>query len=683
MQLINYWRLDIISETSIGLRVPPMVSRQTIVIGPPYILTPVSFDLNQRQVFGVWDLGDGTVAFSADPGVSTSCTNGGPFWSSRQYFGSPHGIVTLAEYETTNWECAIGDEERFNLIPTGDGRVAIYSLSQGRADSGSGGDDPGACHGYLNITNDAPPFVPHPTARIAGGFGDDVRQACAFTVVPTLRPAFLDILDVNRSGTGLRITEDLSNMSFAGRTLVNLDLREAASIAGCDFSGADLSGANLTGRTDLAKAKFAGAKLVKAELAGCDLRGVDLRDVDLTNADLSKANLAQNTNLAGAKFVGADLCGCTLDGADFHGTDLTGARLGGSSVTRCRLGGADLAGTDLSGLDLTEVDLSGLKHPTDPKQPTNLQRSTVPFSSLGLDWSCLDLSGSTINDLPLNLTDLNATGAHLTRIVFDRHVLDGAVFDGANLDGASFAAARMHTATFSSAILTNAAFSGAMLDNCSFVGAVMGGTTGDAAPILSGAYIANCDLTGCDLYGVSFANATLIGANVFGGAANLQEANFSGAYLAGADLSGANLCGARLDRAFMVQSILRNANFAPARDGSVRASLTFACLQGAITDGANFRGADLSDAAVTADPGSILQRYLDENGQLTEPTPIDYAATPLPALASLSAETVCPNGLPLATNQRNGLTLAQMMSSPHAPTSWKPESAPDESPPSR
>jgi uncharacterized protein YjbI with pentapeptide repeats len=667
MRLINHWRLNVTPDGSQSIGVA--AAYYVLVLGAPPTASP--------QAFGLWDLGDGTVAFSGSPGFDTGCTNGGPFFSSRQYFSAPHGIITLAEFNTMNWECTIGSEEKFRLVPTGDGRVALYSLSEGRVDDGSSSPDPGACRGFLNLVSDSNPALGSRNQWLAGGFGDDVKNALAFTVVATDRPVFLDILDVNQSGLGLLITEDLSGMSFAGKTLTDVDLRKAKSIARCDFTGANLSRANFAGRTDLATVKLAGANLRGANLEGCDLRGHDLRNVDFSGAALHGVNLAQNTSLSGARFVKADLRGSVLDGVDFHGADLTGALLSGSSVTGCRIGGANLSGTDFSGLDLTQVDFSGLQHPTDPKQPTLLAGATLPFSSIGMDWSCLDLSRATVVGVPQDLTKLNARGARLGQFVFDGHLLDGAVFDGASVEGASFVGARMRKASFGGAILVRAVFARAVVDACDFTGASIGGLDREAAPIFSSAYIANCDFSGCSLYGVSFANATIVGANVFGHAANLEETNFGGAYLAGVDMSGADLRGARFDGAFMVQCSLGGADLSATRDGSVRASLTFACLQGATFDGVNLAGADLSNAAITAQSGAILQQYFDESGHLTEATPIDYAGTPLPDPATLSAETVCPNGAPLATNQRSGLSLTQMMSSPHAPTSWKPQGAAD------
>lgn len=57
---------------------------------------------------------------------------------------------------------------------------------------------------------------------------------------------------------------------------------------------------------------------------------------------------------------------------------------------------------------------------------------------------------------------------------------------------------------------------------------------------------------------------------------------------------------------------------------------------------------------------------------LTPSFSMPHPAGTLPAPSSFSAETVCPNGAPYSVNQRNGLSMAQMMTATNPPTSWSP-----------
>ena len=98
--------------------------------------------------------------------------------------------------------------------------------------------------------------------------------------------------------------EDLSHLSFGGRSLIGANLAEA------DLTGADLLNANLTG----------------AVLFGADLSGANLGQADLTGADLGWANLT-GTNLSEANLTGAKLDRSNLTDADMVDANLTHANL--------------------------------------------------------------------------------------------------------------------------------------------------------------------------------------------------------------------------------------------------------------------------------------------------------------------------------------------------------------------
>ena len=469
----------------------------------------------------------------------------------------------------------------------------------------------------------------------------------------------------------------MSGLDLAGAHLSGADL-SGANLAGCDLSAAAWVKPPVLAQANLSGAKFGtrdptNANLAGAHMTGCELAGAHLAGANLVGADLHGANLA-NANLAGANLSGADVSGADLRGhANLSGGDLAGARFAASNMAGADLSRANLVGTDLSGMDLRQTKFSApLLQSTDRAVPTSFAGSTIPFSVIDLNWSCLDLSATTIVDVPSDLSGLNASGARLPSHDFTGHRLNGANFVHAVLDRASFTSVPLRKAQFAGASLVGAAFTKAVLDQAGFSGAVLGGEDQTVAALFSYAYIANCDFSQSNLYGVSFPGATLIGNNQFSGNTTLQETNFVNAYMPNVDLTGAWLKGAQFDGAFMVECILRLADLSPTRAGSVRASLAGACLQGVTFDGAKFAGADLSNAALTAVGGSIMQQYFDDEGQLTPATAMNYPATLLPSAESLDAETICPNGVKFSVNQAAGRTLAEMMAASAAPTSWKP-----------
>ena len=335
--------------------------------------------------------------------------------------------------------------------------------------------------------------------------------------------------------------------------------------------------------------------------------------------------------------------------------------------------GTNLAETNLSGVDLTTTELpSPPTQSTNPDAPTSFANAKLPYAAIGLNWSCLDLTGATITGVPANLVRLNAAGARLPGRSFEGCTLDGAKFAGATLDGADFTAASLDKAVFDGANMTSAVFTTAKLNETSFVGAALGGGQQDQAAEFSFAYVSNCDFSQANLFGVSFAGASLVSGNKLSGSANLQETDLSNTYMANADLSGAVLQGAKFDGASMVECVLVNVDLSPIRDGSVPSSLASACFQAADFGGANLSGADLSNAAITDIAGPIPMQYYDQNGKLTPSFLLPYPAGALPAPASFSAETVCPNGAPYSVNVGNGLLITQMMAATNPPTSWSP-----------
>jgi uncharacterized protein YjbI with pentapeptide repeats len=475
---------------------------------------------------------------------------------------------------------------------------------------------------------------------------------------------------------------------LAGAILKNAQLQ--GTLAGANLTGATLDGATLT-------SSLAGATLTKASLAGTTISGTaDLTAADLTGAVLTGATLAGNlssANLTGAVLnsavaQGGDLSDANLTGASLARVNLggqpalklTGANLTGVDLSVAILPGANLSGTNLTGTDFTGQNLSQVKfssqlqQSTDPDHPTIFAKCTLPFTVIGLNWSCLDLTGTDITGVPTDLTGLNASGVRRPQANFAGATLDGANFAGASLDGAQFTGASLRgQVNFRGALLVSAVFTHAVLDQASFQAAALGGVKASQAADFSSAFVSNCDFAQASLYGVIFTGATLVSGNILEASApGLQEANFTNAYLPDADFTGASLQGAKFDGAFMVGCVLSNADLSPAEQGAVSASLDGACLQGAALDGANLAGANLDNAAITDARGMIMQQYYGEDGQLTPSAEMRYQASDFPVAASFSDETVCPNGDTYAVNVDASLTIAQMMVASHPPTSWAP-----------
>lgn len=388
------------------------------------------------------------------------------------------------------------------------------------------------------------------------------------------------------------------------------------------------------------------------------------------------------SRLGGTNLAGADLAGCDLrEPASLRDAILSGAHLRGATLTGVDLTGANLAGTDLSGCDLSRTTFSTpFTRSTDPSTPTLLVGCTVPYSVLGLDWSCLDLTDATIPGLPTVLTGLHARGLRWPNGDFTGFVLDGADLSSAVLDGALFTQAKLRAngttqASFAGSRLMGTSFTEAVLVQTVFTNAALGGTSSsESSADFSFAFLDSCDFTGAALDGALFPGATLLSGNVLSGTSSMYAVDFSGAYLAGADLTNATLTGATFDFACLVGVVLRGADLTPF-DGAP-ASLESAFLQGVDFTGTKLGGTSMPNAVVTNSRGSVQVQYYDQSGNLTPARPLNYAAKAFPAATSFTDKTTCPNGRTYRTNlnAHPPLTIAQMMTIKNPPTSWAPKS---------
>jgi uncharacterized protein YjbI with pentapeptide repeats/RimJ/RimL family protein N-acetyltransferase len=363
--------------------------------------------------------------------------------------------------------------------------------------------------------------------------------------------------------------------------------------------------------------------------ASKNAQGCDFQHVDLSGADLS-----------GVDCTGADFTGATLAGTNFTGALLTGARFLGAALGQTILSGATLDGANFSGVDLSTVQ-----------------------------W------GTAISAQGTRFVGCTAVGC---RIGSARPSIN-ANFNQADFTGADFTGADFSYAILTGTTLLRAVFVGAVLQGVNFSQAQLGGLSKTAAANLSYAYLPNVNFTKANLFGVSFAFASLFGAgSSLSNATSLEQADFSNAYLEGINLAGVTLRGAKFNHACLVNVNFTTANLSPTLDGSITSSLAGACLQGATFTQANLTNADLTNATSAAQRGHLNVRFCSQQGTLfPQPPdfePLNYSPTVGLDLTSMSAGTICPNGLTVAANQQRHHTLAQMLAVGTPAIEWVPVS---------
>ena len=250
---------------------------------------------------------------------------------------------------------------------------------------------------------------------------------------------------------------------------------------GLDFAWVDLTGATLQT-----------VSLIKADFSHCNLTNAKFSKVNFTGADFTNANLTGAT-FSECTMDGALLTNCTLTNTNFTGSTLIGAQLDGATFTGTTLSNTKLAKAVFRQADLTSVVANPVPQfynkplaPPSPANPrTSLAGCRLKHALLGNDWSMLDLTDATIQDLsaPLSTADKklqasyailkgvnknNLVGLTIQNAVFDYAMLDGL---GLNTSGpqisdlscASFIQASMHGTNLSGAVLKGANMKGAQL----------------------------------------------------------------------------------------------------------------------------------------------------------------------------------------------------------------------------
>src|SRR6266481_1368957 len=208
------------------------------------------------------------------------------------------------------------------------------------------------------------------------------------------------------------------------------------------------------------------------DLAHVILRGVDLSGCNFSNAlfngaDLSGANLS-NCDCSGAEFQGADLTNTVFTDANLIFSDVTGATIAGMDLRSSSSSptGTQLVATNFTGLNVTPVHFDPVPHfSRDRNQRTIFTNAIIPYSVLGHNWSCLDLRGALVPDLPQTLSDqdhpLQARDSLLT--YFQKGSLINKSLQYSNFSNSDLSSLDLSGCDFSYANLTQTLFSGANL----------------------------------------------------------------------------------------------------------------------------------------------------------------------------------------------------------------------------
>lgn len=507
------------------------------------------------------------------------------------------------------------------------------------------------------------------------------------------------ILLVSGSGVNLNLNgQDLSEggyiyslagTDFSGAVLENANLGSLPnlSLAGCNFTNAYVNGTILTGAQDLNQATWIGANLWRTDLSQVDPAGTP--GVNFTNADMGltvlsngqplssnhdysqaqfvNANL-QDANLSNVSFVGADFTGASLTGANLDGADLTGANLTGADFTGATLAGTILTGANLSATIFNNIDLSTTIFDPSPAfgtstaTRTSFQNATVPATSLGMNWSYIDLTGAMVINVPSSLAGLIAENTLFP---------DGIELGNVNFQGAHFTAAQLFRADFTgadlgSAVLDGAFLKGAKLDGANLAGASLQGTwliaqdSGDdpdqyEAATVTNAFLINTVLDQAQAAGVDFSGSLFVTDSASATQASAQGAfmvrsSFNDAVVVQVSCRGTQFSGAQFANTILVGSTFPSCEINPTsdeqhsvptmHDADIRGTLFADVAGGVITNPANMDGLEMAGAVYSTEKGVYKARYKDYYGNPVD-IYVDYGVT---VLGTTTSSTTCPNG---------------------------------------
>jgi uncharacterized protein YjbI with pentapeptide repeats len=482
------------------------------------------------------------------------------------------------------------------------------------------------------------------------------------------------ILLITASGLGLNLTgqdfseggyiNSIAGVNFSRAVLANADLSQLPnlSVAGCNFTNASVSGTILTGVQHLNQATWTGANLSNTDLSQVDPGGT--QGVQFVGTNLQGANLS-HVPFTGADFTNASLTSANLDGADLTGANLTSANLTGASMAGTILTGANLTGTIFNGVDLsTTIFDPAPAFGTSAATATLFRNATVPATSLGPNWSYIDLTGATVTHIPQTLSGLIAEHTLFpTPVSFAGVTLQRANFTGAQLFYADFTGADLGFATLNGALLKGAKLTNANLGGATLTGAwlIAEGSGSDPnqyeAAVCANAFLLNTVLDECQAAGVDFSGSlfvtdlTLSSTPASAQGAFMVRAVFTDAVAVQVNFNGTQLSGGQFGNAILVGSTFASCTLDPTSGGTHSVptmhnanicGTQFAQVSGGVTtnpanmDGLEMEGAQYSTASGLYNPTT----YTDYYGKPVI-IYVEYGAT---VLGTTTSGTTCPNG---------------------------------------
>lgn len=194
--------------------------------------------------------------------------------------------------------------------------------------------------------------------------------------------------------------------------------------------------------TNITGVNFSGKKLDNAHFFNSILNGADF-----SNANLNCVTFGQQTDLTQAKFTNASLYFCVFDTALLKNTDFTDAKF----IDRSTFLQANMEGTRFDNTNLTNCIFS--KAPNFSKNSlnrTSFRDAILNLSAIGMEWSFLDLTGTTLNGFENSndFTGLKAQYSILKGHNFNGKILESSDFTGAVLDGVNFNGCHMSNSSF-------------------------------------------------------------------------------------------------------------------------------------------------------------------------------------------------------------------------------------------
>lgn len=218
-----------------------------------------------------------------------------------------------------------------------------------------------------------------------------------------------------------------------------------SALSGVDMTLPKMTESQLTrteviGRLDAATADapadFTRVWLNKLDLSGLDFSNTILRAASLNGANLSGSNF-DGAVLSQAWMIGADLSGASLVGAELFQTQLSKADLSDTNFTNAR------AAADFTKANLTRAVFRGADFSADMRnQSMGLMRGVLT-SARGTD---VDFTGARMSRADLEFAKLpgaNFTGADMSMATLGGADLTGAILSGADFTNADLTATRL------------------------------------------------------------------------------------------------------------------------------------------------------------------------------------------------------------------------------------------------